>query len=307
MIPRSRSPRSALQPPAARPSRTARSAPRPRDRRQPPGTATRRPAAPRSTGRVARPRTPRHQAGPHRTPPRMPAARVRARARGSHAQAATARRAAPPAGTLRGPPLEPARTLRPGSRTGGTPAPPVRGPGSAPRLNPLRGFQAQRPPALGAGREACQRAAVDGRARLGPGRLGPPRRSLPRGRRRAARRSGRHGLGAVVMPAAWMRARPASRGGRRRPGRAAAHDRLGAGPAQAEEPEPVPRAGRPAAGAAAVGRQWYRRRAPRTSRPMYSWNPSDTTEAFPDSAPAGRLAPRLAGRPGQARPERPAG
>ena len=113
MIPRSRSPRSAPRSPGTPPSTTVRSAHRPRAH----------PLRARPD-QVPLPRAPPHRAGPCRAPPRTQTARVRVRGTPAHVpQGATARGAAPRAGTRHGRPAEPTRTLRPGAGPA-TPRPP---------------------------------------------------------------------------------------------------------------------------------------------------------------------------------------
>ena len=119
--------------------------------------------------------------------------------------------------------------------------------------------QASGASALGTSREACQRTAMDGRPRLRsePEGSAPPR--LPGGRRRAGRRFRRPGYWrARVRGETGAGRNRRGRDRRARPGHLVrpgsgrswpVHDRLRAGPAPPQEPEPVPRPGRPARGA----------------------------------------------------------
>ena len=94
--------------------------------------------------------------------------------------------------------------------------------------------QAERAAAVGTSREAGQRAAVDGCAGLRPEPEGSAAARLPGGRGRAGYRcrGRRRGCGRD-------RHRPSGRQRARRP-RTAAHDRIRAGAAPSEQPEPVP-------------------------------------------------------------------
>ncbi len=175
-IRRSISPRSIPQPPAARPSTTARSARPPVHLGQVhlPGVSAlvhrvqALPGAPADAGRpVPRLGTP-----------------------GPAARAATARRAAGRPGTPLGRPAAGPDGTAPG-RAGDAPALPVRPLGSAQRLNPVRTPRASGHPPWEPGREASQRAAMDGRARLRSEPDGPAPARLPGGRRRACCGPGR--------------------------------------------------------------------------------------------------------------------
>ncbi len=177
-----------------------------------------------------------------------------------------------------------------GGRAGDAPAPPMRPLGSVPRLNPARASRPSgHPPWEPAEKPASELPWMDAPA-SGQSRLVPPRRSFPAGPDGPSAGAGAGGLGAggLGTSEAW----PA----RRRPRRTAAHDRLGAGPAQAEEPEPVPRPGRSAAGAGAASRQ-RSRPGGRGAAAHVLVESLRHHGSLPRGASPGRLAPRLARQP----------
>ncbi len=153
-------------------------------------------------------------------------------AAGRHGAARGAPGGNPPRATAGPGPGAPARV-----RAGGTPAAPVRVPGPGPRLNaPPASRPSGHPPWEPAEKPASELPWMDAPG-SGQSRLGPPRQAFSAAADGPPAGAGAGGLDASGLDAGGTGQPPAAAG---RPGRAAAHDRPRAGPAQAEEPEPVP-------------------------------------------------------------------
>ncbi|HZC64503.1 MAG TPA: S8 family serine peptidase [Streptosporangiaceae bacterium] len=187
-------------------------------------------------------------------------------------------------------------------RTGDTPAQPMRTLGSAHRLNAVRGPRAAaHPPWEPAEKPASELPWMDAPA-SGPNRMAPPRRVFPAGTEgQAAGSAG--GLGAGQTAGGQTAAGQAAAGemgtGETGSGRPASADPADPGrsmtasglvrrrpKSQSPFPDlagpPAGRAGPPASGPAEDAEE---------PRPMYSWNPSDPTEAFPAVPPPGDSRP----------------
>jgi Subtilase family len=174
-------------------------------------------------------------------------------------------------------------------RTGEAPAPPVRTPGPANRLNAVRGPRPNgQPPWNPAERPVSELPWMDAPG-SGQSRMVPPRRVFPVGAEgpatgAAAGGAGASGAGAggtgAGRPAASTPADPesppmtASGLVRRRPNSRSPFPELD-GPPPGLDGTPGSESGEDEG----------------TSRPVYSWNPSDTTEAFPAVPPPGDSHP----------------
>jgi hypothetical protein len=187
-------------------------------------------------------------------------------------------------------------------RTGDTPAQPMRTLGSAHRLNAVRGPRAAgHPPWEPAEKPASELPWMDAPA-SGPNRMAPPRRVFPAGAEGQAAGSG-GGLGAGQTAGGQTAAGQTAAGemgtGETGSGRPASAGPADPGPSmtasglvrrrpksQSPFPDldgpPAGRAGPPASGPAEDAEE---------PRPMYSWNPSDPTEAFPAVPPPGDSRP----------------
>jgi hypothetical protein len=202
-------------------------------------------------------------------------------------------------------------------RTGDTPAQPMRTLGSAHRLNAVRGPRAAgHPPWEPAEKPASELPWMDAPA-SGQNRMAPPRRVFPAGAEGQAAGSagglGAGGLGAgqtgagqtgAGQTAAGQTAAGQTAAGEMGTGETGSGRPASAGPAdpglsmtasglvrrrpksQSPFPDldgpPAGRAGPPASGPAEDAEE---------PRPMYSWNPSDPTEAFPAVPPPGDSRP----------------
>jgi hypothetical protein len=187
-------------------------------------------------------------------------------------------------------------------RTGDAPAQPMRTLGSAHRLNAVRGPRAAgHPPWEPAEKPASELPWMDAPA-SGPNRMAPPRRVFPAGAEgQAAGSAGGLGAGqtAAGQAAAGQTAAGETDTGETGSGRPASADPADPGPSmtasglvrrppksQSPFPDlagpPAGRAGPPASGPAEEAEE---------PRPMYSWNPSDPTEAFPAVPPPGDSRP----------------
>ena len=184
-----------------------------------------------------------------------------------------------------------------GGRTADTPALPTRALGSAQRLNPARASRSNgHPPWEPAEKPASELPWMDAPG-SGQSRLVPPRRSFPAGADGPSAGAGASGLGAGGLGSGGLGAGgldageagrpPATAGGpavpppmtasglvRRRPKSQSPFPDLEGPPPELE----------PSAGSGSGPEA-------EDNRPMYSWNPSDTTEAFPAVPPPGDSRP----------------